>query len=200
MRLGLLADVHEEVEHLQQAIDLLRSQGVSKFVVLGDIFDTGQRIDDTVGILSQLDSVGVWGNHDLGLCQNISEYVYRRYSAEVLKYFGSLKPWLEVCPCRFQHIEPFLDSTSFDDLWSYDSDGMLDPARSFAATSARRIFMGHVHRWELLTPGGAIPWSDREQVQLQADERYLVVVHGVQQGCCAWYDLESDSLCRLNVA
>ena len=157
MKLGLLADIHEEIDLLRRAVDALRSCGVEQFVVLGDLFETGRAIDPMVEILAGLDSVGVWGNHDFGLCGEVDEAVRRRYSSEVLRYFGGLKPWLEIGDSRFQHIEPFLDSEQLDDLWSYGSDGQLDSARSFAACEHRRIFMGHVHRWEVMTPGGRCP-------------------------------------------
>lgn len=199
MRLGLLADIHEEVEHLRRAVDLLHACGVSKFVVLGDVFDTGKRLDATVAVLSQLDAVGVWGNHDFGLCRDVTEAVRRRYPQAVVEYFGRLEPWLEVGPCRFQHIEPFLDSERLEDLWAYGGEGVLSPAQSFAACPHRRVFMGHVHRWELFTPSGPVAWPDREPVRLQGGQRYLVVTHAVQQGWCAWYDLERDELCRLHV-
>jgi hypothetical protein len=199
MRLGLLADVHEAVEHLDRAIAALRDQGISRFVVLGDVFETGQRLAPTVARLADLDGVGVWGNHDFGLCGDVAELLRRRYPAEVLTYFGTLKPWLEVDGCRFQHVEPFLDSTNLDDLWSYGGDGLLDPARSFASCPHRRIFMGHVHRWELRTPEGPVTWDGTAPIRLDAGRRYLVVIHAVQQGWCAWYDTEGDVLCPLRV-
>jgi hypothetical protein len=200
MRLGLIADIHEEVEYLRRAIAALKASGVAQFVVLGDVFETGKRIDATVAELSGLVAVGVWGNHDFGLCRDVSDDVRGRYSEAVLGYFQRLEPCAEIGPCWFQHIEPYLDSNRLDDLWAYGGEGVLDPGRSFAACRHRRIFMGHVHRWELITPSGRVAWPEGAPVRLRADDRYLVVVHGVQQGWCAWYDLEHDVLCRLRVA
>jgi predicted phosphodiesterase len=48
MRLGILADIHEEVERLRRAIDLLSRQAADRFVVLGDVFETGKQIKETV--------------------------------------------------------------------------------------------------------------------------------------------------------
>lgn len=199
MRLGILADIHEEVDLLQRAVDALRSYNVDQFVILGDIFDMGWHINETVAILSQLNSVGVWGNHDYGLCCNVPEEVKQRYSPEVVRYFASLKPWLEIDGCRFQHIEPFLDSKELEDLWAYGSDGVLDPPRSFAACPHQRIFMGHIHRWELITPTGIVTWSGRESIRLDIAQRYLAVIHAVQQGWCALYDTTEDVLFPLDV-
>jgi hypothetical protein len=199
MRLGLLADVHEAVDNLRRAIDALNAAEVSRFVVLGDIFETGRAIDETVELLAGLDSVGVWGNHDFGLCRDVDDRLRQRYSPQILDYFGGLHPWVEVQGCRFQHIEPFLDSEDLLDLWTYGGEGALDPARSFAACPQRLLFMGHVHRWALFTPDGTVPWSGQAPVRLGRDERYMVVVHAVQQGWCAWYDTDEEVLCPIRV-
>jgi predicted phosphodiesterase len=44
MKLGLLADIHEETEQLGKAIAVLQEQGADRFVVLGDVFEMGKRI------------------------------------------------------------------------------------------------------------------------------------------------------------
>jgi predicted phosphodiesterase len=95
MKLGILADIHEHTRRLQKAIDLLHQHGAERFVVLGDVFDTGKRIEQTVGLLQQVNAVGVWGNHDIGLCFDPDEKVCERYSAGVLSFMGSLQPHLE---------------------------------------------------------------------------------------------------------
>lgn len=199
MRLGILADIHEEVDHLQHAVDALQACSVDQFVILGDIFEMGRHINETVAILSQLNSVGVWGNHDFRLCCDVSDSVRQRYSPEVISYFASLKPWLEIEGCRFQHIEPFLDSNEFDDLWAYGSGSILNPVRSFDACPNGRIFMGHVHRWELLDTEGTVPWNGCDPIHLDASKRYLAVIHAVQQGWCALFDTETDLLVPLHV-
>lgn len=199
MRLGILADIHEEVDHLHRAVDALRSFDVDQFVVLGDIFDMGWKINETVAILSRLNSVGVWGNHDYGLCRDVTDDTRQRYSTEVLHYFSTLQPWLEIEDCHFQHIEAFLDSEKLEDLWAFGNDGILDPARNFAACFNRRIFMGHMHRWELQTPAGIIVCTGRDMIRLDTNQRYLAVIHAVQQGWCAWFDTMEDVLFPLYV-
>jgi hypothetical protein len=62
------------------------------------------------------------------------------------------------------------------------------------------MFMGHVHRWELVTPDGIVPWSGEGPIRLSPGLRHLVVVHAVQQGWCGYYDTDEDLLCPLRVA
>ncbi len=193
MRLGLLADIHEDVEMLDRAIRALKAQGVSRFVVLGDIFETGERLRPTVAALAQLEGEGVWGNHDFGLCGGqVRECLRVEHSPEVLAYFESLHPFYESHGCWFQHIEPFLDSTNLSDLWCYPDPELLDTARSFASIRHRRIFMGHLHRWRLVTPEGPIAWNGQNPVRLKADTRYLIVVNAVREGSCGLYDTDED--------
>jgi hypothetical protein len=200
MRFGLLADIHEEVDLLDRAVSALRAQGASRFVVLGDVFETGERLGPTVAALSRLEGAGVWGNHDFGLCgAEVRECFRLEHSPEVLAYFGSLRPYYECDGCWFQHIEPFLDSGRLEDLWCYERSELIDAPRSFASVSHRRIFMGHLHHWRLVTPEGPVAWDGLSPVRLRHDTRYLAVVNAVREGWCAWYDTELDVLAPLRV-
>ncbi len=201
MRLGLLADIHEAVDLLDRAILALKAQGVSRFVVLGDVFETGERLGETVAALAALNAEGVWGNHDFGLCgDDVRECIRVEHPPEVLDYFGSLRPTYEAGGCWFQHIEPFLDSTQLNDLWAYDGDGsLLDAPRCFSSVPHRRIFMGHLHRWKLVTPDGPLAWDGQTPARLRETDRYLIVVNAVREGWCACYDTDEDVVTPIRV-
>ncbi|MFO0956804.1 MAG: metallophosphoesterase family protein [Isosphaeraceae bacterium] len=194
MRLGLLADIHEEVEHLNWAIRTLRDAGVDRFLLLGDLYEHGGRLDEMLDLLEPLGAEGVWGNHDYGLCVDVSEWVRGRFSRRVLEYFGRLKPAIRIGGDIYQHIEPYLDPSDLADIWSYQAEGLLDPARSFGEASFDRAFLGHIHRWAALTPDGPLDWSGERPVVLDPDRRYLIVIHGVQQGYCALFDTDRREL------
>jgi predicted phosphodiesterase len=91
MRLGILADIHEQTRRLQRAIAILQQHGADRFVVLGDVFETGKRIEQTVRLLRQVEAVGVWGNHDVSLCFDPDDKACERYSVAVLGFMGSLE-------------------------------------------------------------------------------------------------------------
>src|SRR6267378_45024 len=109
MKLGILADIHEQTDELRWAIDVLRKHGADRFVVLGDVFEMGKRIEETIRLLQQVEAVGVWGNNDIGLCFDPCDEVRQRYSASVLDYMSRLRPSLEIDGCLFTHVEPWLD-------------------------------------------------------------------------------------------
>src|ERR1043165_4489004 len=158
MKLGILADIHEHDKELRQAIGVLQEHGADRFVVLGDVFDRGKHIEETVRLLRDVAAVGVWGNHDIGLSFDPTEKVRQRYSATVLNFMGRLQPHLEIDGCLFTHVEPWLDPHKIEDLWEYhDSPDTPEKlARSFAAVPHRVLFMGHLHRWLLGTPQGLL--------------------------------------------
>lgn len=145
MRLGLIADIHERVEFLRAALEGCRQEQVEQIVVLGDIFETGERIEETCRLLAEANAVGVWGNHDFGLCDNPSDKVRAKYPAAVVEYMTPLRPRLELDGCYFAHVEPWLDPEDIHDLWFVkgppDSDGRLD--QIFRAVPHRLIFAGH---------------------------------------------------------
>ena len=120
MRLGILADIHEQVEELRNAIAVLQNEDADRFVILGDVFETGQQIEETVQLLQDVDAAGVWGNHDFGLCSDPSEQIRNRFSTQVLDFMGRLKPRLEIDGCLFTHLEPWLDPQKIEDLWYFD--------------------------------------------------------------------------------
>ena len=60
MRLGLIADIHEQVEFLRAALNRFHQEQVDRVVVLGDVFETGERIKETCWLLAEAQAVGVW--------------------------------------------------------------------------------------------------------------------------------------------
>jgi hypothetical protein len=165
-------------------------------VVLGDVFETGKRMEETVDLLRQVEAVGVWGNHDIGLCFDPDDKTCERYSAGVVAFMGGLQPRLEIGGCLFTHVEPWLDPHRVEDLWYFDGppDSPEKLARSIAAVPHRVLFVGHFHRWLLGTPDGLLPWRGETPVRLDDGQRYLAVVHAVWDSNCALFDTETNEL------
>ena len=145
MKLGLIADIHEQVELLHIALDHFRLEGVDRVVVIGDVFQAGKRIAETCRLLARARAIGVWGNHDYGICVSSPEEIRVRFSASIIGFMKSLRPELDLDGCYFAHVEPWLDPEEITDLWSFegppDSDGRLE--RIFNAKPNRLMFAGH---------------------------------------------------------
>jgi hypothetical protein len=195
MRIGILADIHEDVEGLGKAIDVLSRHRADRFVTLGDVFDLGKRVGEAVSLLRGVGAVGVWGNHDLGLCVEPDERLRVKYAGPVLEFMQALVPRLELGGCLFTHGLPCWEPT--DPVIYYLGDRPETPAGradSFAASPHPASFVGHFHRWLAATPDGPLPWGGRRPLLLQRGRRHLVVVHAVCAGRCALFDTQTREL------
>jgi hypothetical protein len=200
MKLGLITDIHEQVDELAIALDRLHERRVDRIVFLGDVFAMGERIEETCCLLDQANVVGVWGNHDFGLCGNPSEELRSKFPESVVDYLATLRPKLEIDDCFFCHIEPWLDPENITDLWFFEGppDNDQRVRRIFNATTHRLIFAGHYHRWMLVTRQGISDWMGESSIRL-ADDRYFVVINALTEGQFATFDTETSELIPLNV-
>ena len=197
MRWGLLADIHEAVEPLRAAVAKLTALRVEAFMILGDVLDHGEYVEETVAALDGLPGLGVWGNHDFGMCGDVHEHVRRRFSARVLAYFGRLRPSVTVNGALFQHIDPHLDPERFEDLWAFPTPA--ERIAGLAQSPHSRVFIGHLHSWGAFTPEQRLPWEGETPLHYEAGRRYLTVVHAVADGRCAVLDTDRDVLEPLRV-
>src|SRR5262249_12830104 len=167
MKLGLITDIHEHVDYLRTALDRLHSEKVDQIVMIGDVFETGQRIEETCQLLAESRSVGVWGDHAFGFCIAPDDELRGRYPSPVIDYMTSLRPRLEIDGCLFTHVEPWLNPENVADLWYFDGppDERGGLARIFGAAKNPVMFAGHYHRWLLATPERIIPWQGEAPIR-----------------------------------
>jgi putative phosphoesterase len=64
MKLGLIADVHADLDALKLALDILQGQGVNQVICAGDLVDKGLNGDAVVRLLRERQIPCVMGNHD----------------------------------------------------------------------------------------------------------------------------------------
>jgi len=203
VKLGIVSDIHEAVDLLARALARFRRLGVDRVVVLGDVFETGPRLEATVGLLAEARAVGVYGNHDHGLCVEPSDCLRARYPGPVLDYMAGLLPRMEIDACLFAHREPWLDGTDVAQIWHVDEQPLTPDllARSFvAAPDHRAIFVGHFHRWLAATRLGPLPWDGKRPLALFSPAGpTLVVVNAVCEGYAATFDTATGELRPLDL-
>lgn len=195
MRIGIVTDVHDEVEILARALAALRAEGVDAVVSLGDTSDLHGKWEDVTGVAALLrrhGAVGVWGNHDYGLCRDVAELTRAKFPAETLDYMATMRPRLELGGCHFTHVEPWLNPESIEELWCFDGRPEDEDrlARSFAAFTHRAAFIGHFHRWLALTECGRVAWEGTTTLHFEEGKRYLVVVGPLFRGDFAVMDTD----------
>ena len=119
MKLGLITDIHEHFGSLQAALRRLQEHDVDQVVMIGDVFKTGHRIEETCRLLTEANTVGVWGHHVYGL-RLAPDDTRTRYGEVTMSYMTSLRPRPVIEDCRFSHVEPWLDHEEIADLWYFE--------------------------------------------------------------------------------
>jgi predicted phosphodiesterase len=196
VKLGILSDIHEDVELLTRAIERLEGRRVDRLILLGDVFETGVRIGETVDLLGRAKVTGVYGNHDYGLSVAPGDYVRERYSPEVLAYMTTLVPRLELEGCSFAHREPWLDCSEIAQIWHIEEEPFRPEqlARSFDAVPHAAIFLGHFHTWKAFEREGELDWRGGHPLFLPPDRPTMVVINGVCEGFAAVFDTSTRIL------
>ncbi len=195
MKIGILADIHGHVHNLKAALARLEAEAVDEVVLLGDVIESARNACETVALLRSCRAVGVWGNHELGLCVDPDPQLRATYTEPVVDFFGTLKSRFEIDDLLFCHGLPSHDPT---DPTSYylgprpDAERALDD--SFASFPHRIMFVGHFHRWFAATPYVRFDWDGAAPIQFRAGERYLVIVHALLSGYFAIFDASKQQL------
>ncbi|MBC7820449.1 MAG: metallophosphoesterase family protein [Planctomycetaceae bacterium] len=202
MRIGIVADIHEEVDSLKRALSLFRREGVDAVVSLGDACDSYRASGNPAQVatlLREAGAVGVWGNHDVGLSYEVSDQLRRLADPAFLEYMSGMQPHLTIENCRFSHVEPWLDAKKIEDLWYFDGwpDTPEKAARSFAAVPERHLFMGHLHCWLAMTQSRRVEWCGEQPLSLANEPRSLVVIAPVFRGWCAIFETTASLLTPL---
>jgi hypothetical protein len=193
MLIGIVADIHDAVTPLRTALARFREAGVEQVVTLGDAFEAPRRGEAggvVAGILRDAGAIGVWGNHDAGLSGDVPDYMQREADPVLLAFASRLEPQIVVENCRFSHIEHWLNPATIEDLWHFDGmpDSLERASLSFNAVTERLLFMGHYHRWLVVSSDGTVRWDITQPLVLAPPDRHLVVLGAVVDGWCATFD------------
>src|SRR5262245_14214116 len=195
MRIGIVTDVHDELEQLSLAPDSPRSEAVEAIVPLGatiDRFGAWDRATEVAALMSAARVVGVWGNHDYDLCREPSLELRARFSPATLEYMATICPQLEVGGCHFSHVEPWLDPLDPGKLWCFEGVPETEDRlrKCFDAVPHRVVFLGHFHRWFAATEDGRLDWDGTTPLHFEPARRYLVVVAPMFSGAFAVIDTD----------
>lgn len=200
MRLGLVTDIHNHAAELARALALFREREVDQVLTIGDTcdaFSNSGAAAEVAALLHNCGAVGVWGNHDFGLCWEVSEETRQRYPAATLDYLAQMKPRLTIGGCHFSHKESSVDAYDVLQLWNVSERRLAMEERAvlaFAAVDHPWQFVGHFHRWWATTPEQPVDWTGASPLNFEPHKRYFVIVAAVCDGWCAILDSEQARL------
>ena len=159
--IGIISDIHSNVRILNQAIERLNDEKVSRIFVCGDVVGYGDQPNECCSRLQEIGACVVAGNHDRAVTGNV-DYM-NTFSESAIKGIehnrkilsdANMK-WLEMLPLtkREDNIEFVHASLHEPETWPYLVVGTMagqsqwqDVKKCFAAMKGSICFVGHSHR------------------------------------------------------
>jgi putative phosphoesterase len=152
MKVGLISDIHSDLDGLQKALGLLDSHGVEQIICAGDMVEKGQSGDGVITLIRERGIPCVKGNHEYIAVHKQGE-MHKRGSAEGLRH----QPLSDE---TIAFIESVPDKRLFD--WA-----------------GKRLLMAHGTPWSdfvFLYPTSRRATFERVAREARADQAEIVVV------------------------
>lgn len=152
MKFALLADLHSNLEALDECVAHARRRGAARFAILGDLVgynaDPGAVVD-RVRDLADAGAIVVQGNHDEAAAgasadwmsadaRAAVEWTRANLNAADTEFLATLPRQVRLGDCLFVH------ASAASGRWPYIHDA-LSAAACLEATDAAYVFCGHVH-------------------------------------------------------
>ena len=196
MRIGIISDIHSNLEALETALEVLSARKVDELVCLGDIVGYGANPNECLAMVCQATRHVIIGNHDEAAAsfsgmddfnptaRRAAEWTRARLTEENKEIIRKLPFTIELGGALFVHASP---NTPYQ--WSYIIT-LTDAVESFNHFSTPICFIGHSHVPGILSDAG---W-EREVVR---EKKFIVNVGSVGQPrdgdprlSCGFFDTE----------
>jgi len=200
MKIAVFADVHANLEALQTFIEKSASQGVDRYVFLGDCVGYGPNPNECVKRIRQLPGIAmVLGNHDSTAILKTSVYSMNTYAREAMFWtMERLTPETIAClsSLRLRCVEEDIcyahSSPESPESWQY-LNSTPEAFRAFSTTRHHISFVGHTHWPRLFSrrkQARIVPEKIRagKSYVLGGEARYIVNCGSIGQprdGTCA---------------
>ncbi len=189
MRYAIISDIHSNFEAFEAALVVLKSEGIDKYLCIGDIVGYGVDIDRCIELLHSLDFISVAGNHDWAsagkfalenfntMAKEAILYTREKINEEDLDFLSGLKLTFEEDNFILVH-GSLVDPENFN----YIIDG-YSAQESFLQLKKQICFIGHSHVNEIyiLLPDGRVIHSSDKQIILNNKNNYIVNVGSIGQ-------------------
>lgn len=210
MRLGIISDVHANIEALGAAVEALNVDGVDQCVCLGDTVGYGASPNECCDVVRRLSKATVLGNHDAAVAGHMDYSYYYDAARSVLDSHAAVltdenMAWLQKLPYRYPmddlgvqlcHGSP-INPEEFDYVFAPEQARELLP---HVDVLPQVTFIGHSHLAKVF----ALVDDDVTEVtpskfRLRPEATYIISVGSVGQprdfdnrACYAIYDSENQ--------
>lgn len=217
MRLGIVSDIHANLEALESALQALDDGGVEQIVCLGDIVGYNANPRECIALVRERCRLAIKGNHErmvlggslAGLRKetiDATTWTRSQLNQEEVEYLARLanQAVVEEAGALLVHGSP-RDPDEY-----ILSDGIIDASLELFARDypeARVCFFGHSHFPMVLGPPDVhVRFHETQTVKLRPGRRYLVNPGSVGQprdscplASCAIFDTDEDTVQVLRV-
>ena len=214
MKLGVISDIHANLEALEAVVRTLKARGATRFACCGDVVGYGPDPNRCVEIIRGLSCVCVAGNHDYGVAGKISLAEFNSTANRAALWTRPVlteanRRWLESLPLTVQEGSLFIvhSSPSAPDAWEYvltlrEATGEMEHCRTGVC------LVGHSHQPLAVErlPGKPARLVREDAFHILPDARYFINAGSVgqprdgdPQACCMLYDDDEQTMMYLRV-
>ncbi len=191
MRIGIISDIHSNLEALTQSLGALERHRPDRVVCLGDVVGYGASVNECCELVRKVSEVTLLGNHDAAVSGRMDYSFYYDAARHALDWTASrIDPdhleWLRSLPhahrienVQFTHGNPVVPE-------AYEYVFAIEQARELLAhldTLADVNFIGHSHLCKAfaLNSGGDVTEVVATKFGLRRGYKYVVSVGSVGQ-------------------
>jgi predicted phosphodiesterase len=181
MKIGIISDIHSNLEALEAVLEELQKIRVEKIVCLGDVVGYGANPNECCNIIIEVADEVVLGNHDAVCVGKSSIEEFNEIAKEACKWTEKSltlkhKKWLKSLPIILKEGKRiFVHSTPTQPLnWNYIfslEEGVIE----FLRTTFDVCFVGHSHLPYIFSKKGEdYRVIEEKKVELQGKTRYII--------------------------
>jgi diadenosine tetraphosphatase ApaH/serine/threonine PP2A family protein phosphatase len=207
MRIGIISDIHANLEALTQSLAALERHRPDRVVCLGDVVGYGASVNECCGLVRKVAEVTLLGNHDAAVsgrmdysfyydaARHALDWTASRIDADHLEWLRSLPYRHRIDDVQFSHGNP-LNAEAYEYVFAIEQARELLP---HVADLAEVNFVGHSHLCKTfaLHPGGDCTEVVATRFGIRRGYKYVVSVGSVGQprdcdnrACFVTYDTD----------
>lgn len=147
MRIGIISDIHGNLEALERVIRELKN--VDKLICLGDIIGYGANPNECCKIIKELCDITILGNHDLAVMEGRDIEYFNPYAAEAILWTQKVISEESLKFLKELKMEEYFNNITFvhGSLYDYFSY-ITSPQEAYLNFSVQQTpicFIGHTH-------------------------------------------------------
>lgn len=151
MKMGILADIHSNLEAFEAVLLELEKLKIKKIWHLGDIVGYGPNPNKCIELIKKKKIISLAGNHDLAVLGKISINNFNPYAAQAVKINAQElseenKKFLESLPLTLKPKENVIltHGSIRDPVWEYLLE-IAQAKENFSLFKEKVLFVGHSH-------------------------------------------------------